>query len=372
MRSLTSKEVQAEMIKTLGFDMDLYNIESIEVIASALRRAAGLLCPCSKQTLIRAVISPLEHSYESMNEEQLTELKELVKHTLDKIITFGDILGDLEASDADGTSGYYRQLYAAAPSFFKRPSGSIILLGIGPDNISPFPLDIKNKIKPLRYLRILDQPPEGDDVDRKLREFGVIKLSEKTWLKKPKKLTALQLLQSIDKELDIAPLSGFIDNLEILDPDTSVNYYKGRWTGLKPIHTGRFIGRRPQAYGALVWCFVEVFCGRTVKFIDFPLEKIFGRTGYDQAWWLQMAIDHENDTPQYLEIRKNTNEHKVMAFFSPVPSWAERRLEAFGEKIEERNCLFSYKLPGKELEAELKFFEGYLWIKEKEQRSGEL
>jgi hypothetical protein len=365
MRALKAEEVQNEMIKTLGFDTDLHSVLSIEVIASALRRAAGLLCPCSKKILIRAVISPLKHSYESMSETQLTELRKLVEHTLDKIITFGDILGDLEASDADGTSGYYRQLYAAAPSFFRRPSGSIILLGIGPDYISPFPLDIKEKIKPIRYLRILDPRPEDGGIEGRLQEFGITKLSEKTWLKKPKKLTPVQLLQSIDEELEIAPLSGVIDELEILDPDTPVNYYNGRWTRLKPMHTGRFIGRRPQAYGASLWCFVEVFSGRTVKFIDFPLEKIFGRTGHDQAWWLQMAIDHENDTPQYLEIRKNTNEHKVMAFFSPIPSWAERRLEAFGEKIEERNCLFSYKLPEKELEAELKLFEDYLWIKEK-------
>ena len=54
MRLLTAEQVHAEMIRELGLDPDLLDLNSPEGLAGALRRAASYVCPCSEATLLRA------------------------------------------------------------------------------------------------------------------------------------------------------------------------------------------------------------------------------------------------------------------------------------------------------------------------------
>ena len=379
---LTAEQVKANTIKTLGFDPEYNKLTLQSVLAASLRRAAGLLCPCPRQDLIRSVIKPLEHADTTNTFSVYNEvidadgLKKLAEETLKDLITYGDVFEDLELPDASGLNRPLRQIYRTSPCFFKRPSGSILVIGIPPDGVSPLPEEIKKQIKPVRCLRILENKTEEENLTQKLENFWGLPLPEKQWLKKPpKNFIAHQLLDSVNEELDNLGPSGAVEGLSILDPTYPVSYYNGRWTTPKPKHSGRYIGKRPQRYGSSIFCFIEILKGQPVKLIDFPLNKIFGSVGYDQAWWVQMAIDYERGKPQFVEI-KNTPEgvgpanSKVIAFFSPIPSWAQRRLEVFGEKNDRKGCLFSYILPDEELDTELKFIKEFLWLEVKEKRPG--
>ena len=464
---LTAEEVKAETIKKLGFDPG-NDFKSKSVLAASLRRAAGLLCPCPRQDLIRSVIKPLEHiDIENVfseyidspevrrlldqlereknelkdcenqikelqkkieqnkisvnkwrkkkrwvpgriqNEEyrlklELPELmeayskrqrkidtletdisrkrqenragvsddqvklKKLAEDTLDDLITYGDVFEDLELADASGLNRPLRQIYRTSPCFLKRPNGSILIIGIPPDGVSPLSGVSNDQVKPVRCIRILENKTEEIDLIQKLKNFWGPELPEKQWLKKPpKKFTAQKLLDSINEVLDESVPSPGVEGLSILDPTLPVGYYNGRWTPPKPRHDGRYIGKRPKRYGGNIFCFVEIIKGKPFRLIDFPLNKIFGSTGCDQAWWIQMAIDHNKEEPQFV-----TTKGEVISFHSPIPSWAQRRLEVFGEQINSTGSLFSYILPAKELDTELKFIKEFLWLKVKLNRPG--
>ena len=53
-----------------------------------------------------------------------------------------------------------------------------------------------------------------------------------------------------------------------------------------------------------------------------------------------------------------------MQFFSPVPAWAQRRWDAVGEPIESSRCLFAYRLPGNEIDEEMRYARDMLWLEE--------
>ena len=70
--------------------------------------------------------------------------------------------------------------------------------------------------------------------------------------------------------LDSVRTSPEVPGLSLLDSVRPVKYYRGRWTGLKG-HSGRFVGRRSQKYGADLWCYVQINNGTPERLIDLPL-----------------------------------------------------------------------------------------------------
>jgi hypothetical protein len=76
-----------------------------------------------------------------------------------------------------------------------------------------------------------------------------------------------------------------------------------------------------------------------------------------------MAIDAEAGTPQTVRIRKG-QQTSVLSFFSPLPSWAERRVAVVASKTLGEGSLFSYELPMNNLEEEIAFLKMALWLAE--------
>ena len=75
-----------------------------------------------------------------------------------------------------------------------------------------------------------------------------------------------------------------------------VRYYKGRWR--EPIASdGIFVARRPQAYGAPVWCAVELADGVPQAVLDLPIDSSIA-PGWDDARKLQAALDAERGSPR--------------------------------------------------------------------------
>jgi hypothetical protein len=355
MKRLTAAEVHARKVLELGLDPAAVDLTSIEAMAGALRRAASYLCPCSGATLVRDVVRPLRGLVDNLD-----ATKDFVEETLEAIIAHGDILEQQDVTEDPG-SGLGRLLYAAPPSFVARGSGAVILLGIVPDKLSVLPDDIEARIEYVNHVRRLSPFP-GEDLPAELAQLGLIEVSYDGWLKTPPAVVPAQHVVNLDRMLDAAVPSRDIPGLVLLDPERPVRYYRGRWVEPRS-QTGRFVGRRTQAYGADLWCYVQLRDGHPERLIDLPLAGSRWR-GCDEAWRLQLAIDAQRKGPQRFRIRLSPRGMVVFELFSPVPMWARRRWDAVGEPVSSSGCLFAYRLTAAEADEEVRFAREALWLEE--------
>jgi len=355
MKRLNAIEVHARKVEELGLDPTAVDLTSIEAIACALRRVSSFLCPCAASTLVRGVIRPLQGLVNN-----LATLKDVVESTLEAMVAHGDFIEQFEVGGCT-EYGTRRLLYAAPPSFILRQSGLAILLGIASDQLSVLPDDLEARIEYITHIRRL-VPLSGQDLRAELSQLGLIELSYEKWLRQPPVESPGQHVSRFNQLLDVAPPSIEIPGLSLLDPTRPVRYYPGRWVELAN-HSGRYVGRRAQAYGADLWCYVEVERGTPIRFVDLPHKNSVWR-GCDEAWRLQAAIDHDHGTPQMFRLRSGPRGTRVIDLFSPVPMWARRRWDAVGEPVESSGCLFSYKFGVDEVLEEVDFLKDKLWFVE--------
>ena len=354
MRRLTAEEVHAQKIRELGLDPEVLDLTTPEGLAGALRRAASYLCPCSAATLVRAVVRPLRGLV-----PDLEKTKELVEETLEAIVAHGDVLEQPEVQD--GTPTARALLYAAPASFVVRQSGLVVLLGVAADQLSPLHSELGPRIQYLGYVRRLSPSSRTEDLRSELRQLGLFELTSDAWLKGPKPTAPSQAVAASDRALDVVPPSRDIPGLLLLDPTKPVRYYRGRWTEPRT-KTGRFVARRQQAYGADLWCYVQLTNGQPERMIDLPQRGSRWR-GCDEAWHLQMAIDAQRGSPQRFRATPS-GDAVVLEFFSPMPAWARRRWDAIGEPVPSAGSLFAYRIPTTEIEEERRFAREALWLEE--------
>lgn len=353
MKRLTVKEVHARKIEDLGLDPLVVDLTSIEAIACALRRVGSFLCPCTAATLVRSVVRPMRGLV-----DDLELVKGIVEETLEGMIAHGDILEhrDVEGDPGHGTTTL---LYAAPAGFVARKSGTVILLGIASDQISALPDDLEARIEYVNHLRRLSPTP-GEDLRADLAQLGLIELSYDNWLRAPSAETPAQHVSRLNRLLDAVQPSRDVPGLTLLDTERSVRYYRGRWVEPRS-QSGRFVARRSQAYGADLWCYVQLRKGNPELLIDLPLAGSRWR-GCDEAWRLQMAIDALKGEPQQCRVSPGPGGAQVLEFVSPVPMWARRRWDAVGEPASISGCLFAYRLDKAELREELRYARDELWL----------
>ncbi len=350
MRRLYANEVQRQSVAALGLDPAKYAITSIETIAAALRRAAGFLCPCAASSLVRSVEGPLRGLV-----QEAQAIKTLVEDTLEQLIAHGDLFEFRDLSNVNSTSVI---LYAAPCGFISRASGSIILTGISADQLSAFP-DLEARIEPngcVRVIRPLPQERLRDD----LLQLGLIEISYEKWSKAPSVCRASEHIAKVDQLLAARPSSGDIPNLLVLDWAAPVDFYRARWIGSSGA-SGRYVARRSQAYGAPLWCYVELANGQAKYLVDLPLRASQWRA-CDDAWHLQMAIDAHRGVPQEFRTRTTNPGTRDMLFYSPLPMWAQRRWAAVGQQIAPGGCLLAFRFPESEIDEECRFAVSSLWL----------
>ena len=359
MRRLTAMEVHAQKVAELGLDPSALDLSSIEAVAGALRRTASFLCPCAAATLVRGVVRPLRGLV-----EDLDTVKGLVQETLEAMIAHGDVLEHNELDEAQG-HGTGPLLYAAPVSFVSRQSGAAILLGVASDQLSALPEELEARIEYVSHVRRLSPLP-NEDLRSELVQHGLIELSYDRWLKAPPTEVPSQHVARLDRCLDAAMTSRDVPGLSLIDRERPVRYYRGRWVEPRS-QTGRFVGRRGQAYGADLWCYVQLRNGHPERLINLPITGSRWR-GCDEAWRLQMAIDAHRGEPQRFRILPGPGDTVAIEFFSPLPMWARRRLDAVGEPVPSSGCLFAYRLAAAEVEQELRFAHESLWLDELHQQ----
>lgn len=214
-----------------------------------------------------------------------------------------------------------------------------------------------------RFYRLIKYE-QGETLPQTLRELGLVELSERVWLRSPREETAQALLANFTARLMSQGPSGEIEELQLINPESPVSYYRGRWISARN-QTGMFVARRPHAYGAHIWGFVSLENGRPTRFLDFPFGGNVRWRGCDVAWYLQMAVDSCRGSSQQYR-RRDVKQGAVLDFFSPLPLWAERRLAIVGSFAERDKSLFSYFVPEEQLASEEQFIQERLWLAKKD------
>jgi len=354
MRQLTVQEVINLKIRDLGLDPTKYDLLSVEVLAAILRRNASYTCPTTPSQLISSAVNPLRGLG-----CDIEELREVVERTLQAMIAYGDLI---ESKEFAGLEENGRMLLYAAPSnFILRDNGNFMLSGIVSSNFSPLPPEIAQRIECIEHLRMI-RPSTDSDLKTHLLELGFSELTMKKWLRTPKQTNPTQLVAKINDFLIKSTSSPEIPGLEILDSTKPVTYYKGRW--VKPTNlTGEYVARRDQAWGSKLWSYVQINNGKAEHIIDFPVEYCEWNA-WDEAWYLQMAIDASYGNPQLFRIEQITDNKAEIKLFSPIPTWAQRRLDIMGEPKKLPGCLIGYIAEISDIAEITNFLKEYLWLSE--------
>jgi len=324
-------------------------------LAAVLRRQAGFQCPCSPALLASTLRQSLAHLTQSPSRDILDER---IEAALEMLCVVGDLL-ELENVTSMDSNVKGTWVFAAPPTFVIHPSKEkFFILGITHDDLSPLPDSLGRRLQYSGFVRFL-VPENGENLQETLLQLGLRELSWNAWHKLPKHKTAQDFLTQMQQKLDQQPACGAIPEIEILDPDLSTRSYKKRWTIPKK-HTGKYVARRPQEYGAALWGYTELADGAPVRFLDLPLKNVRFR-GCDTAWHLQLAIDHCRRSPQTYRCRRIGDE-MLLEFFMPLPMWAQRKLAVIGRQAEQPNCLFAYYVPVSEAVEEERFLQEQLWL----------
>lgn len=347
---LSPPDVAAEAVEALGLDPSL-DLMSPEGLAASIRRAASFSCPTTPGMLLRAVSDVLV-GLPGFDDEKRNQTVELIE----SLLAYGDLL---ELPDQEGRQ---RQLYLGPPAYVpRRGSSSCLLIGIRPEGAPLVSDELAGDIQYNGHARIL-RLTKDESVGEVLEEEGLSKLAAEHWLRSPRATTPQDLLAFYTDKLETHGLTGDVE-LRILDPDASVTYYRGRWRTPRGNDSGNFVARRPQAFGADLWCFAELVSGVVAKLVDLPQQEQLAPAS-DEAWRLQAAIDALTATPQRVRVaHADSAAARVLDFFSPVPSWIQRRLDVIGALRRGcRGALFSYELPESEVEEEIGFLQEQMWL----------
>lgn len=321
-------------------------------VAASLRRLAGFLCPCSPRTLVRT----MAEAHRGVHPDD-PEFPDRVEEVVEALVAVGDLLELSDVATLDETvKGTW--VFAAPPAFVPRPSGSALILGLSADEPTPLPADLRSRVIYKGVARWLEAAP-GEDLKATLRGLGLNEVAPDRWSRPPRPQPAAMLIAEMDNKLAAQGASGEVSDLRILDHSRVVRRYRDRWT-TGGAQNGRFVVRRPQAYGADLWGYAELCEGRPIRLIDFPLPGSRWR-GCDIAWRLQMAIDAQAGSAQTYRVQANGDTARV-EFFIPIPDWARRRLAMVGEEVEPSSSLLAFVVSARELPAEEAFLRNYLFL----------
>jgi hypothetical protein len=164
------------------------------LLAALLRRAAGILCPCSTPTLIASVMEGLQFLVDDPD-----SVEKRLADVAGKLIIAGDLL-ELNQVTTDDPTVKSTSVFAAPPSFVKRPGGSVFILGIAPDEVTPLPSVLAARVTHEGVVRLL-KPEPSEDLAGVLRDLGWLELSQSAWLKTPRAESAIHLRETMIAKL---------------------------------------------------------------------------------------------------------------------------------------------------------------------------
>ena len=343
---------------SLGLDGGEDNGEiSPALVGQALRRAASILAPCARYEIERSVRQTLQYLGPPGS-----ALDSMIEGVLESLFVYRDLLEMRNPGDDVWVSANVT-IRPAAPSFVKREDGSIVILGTAGDVITPIPEDLPATFVHRGALRLL-VPTSAEPIAPKLQEFGLVQLNEKVWLRLPKVEPAGNHIDGWRRRVQAVLPGSRPEGLLICKPARPGTIYRDRWKSPEVGDTGLFVARRYQRFGADLWCLIELQLDTSVRILDLYASGDTLRS-CDIAWQIQMAMDASTGQAQAFRCRPNAG-RATIDFFSPIPSWAERRLFLVGQYRAGAGCLFSYEMAATAVDAERRFLRESLWLSERD------
>jgi hypothetical protein len=319
-----------------------------EVVAASLRRAASVNCPTTPGGLTAAVAASLAPILQDGAVDA-----EVVPQVLERLVANGDLVESI-----DERGGIRRVvLYLGSPRFVVRANGDALLIGVRPDALPIVSEELLDDVDDHAYIRRLSSRP---DLPELLRAEGLVEVKQTRWLRPPDVVTGEELASIYEGRLDAAIPSGNIEGLRILDPSTPTTYYRGRWRQPGPEHSGNYVARRGQRFGAELWAFVALDSGRPLRLLDLP--AITTGRGCDEAWRLQAALDAANGRPQQIVVQGTGHGRVALGLHSPPPRWLQRRWELIGQPTKVPGALFAYDFAVGDVREEIQFASDRLWL----------
>lgn len=347
MRALARHEAVAATAVSLGSASS----DPQACIKPALRRAVYWLAPTSRADIVRFVTTPLE---------PLGIERAAIEAALEEMLTYGDAL-EMDKLATDPWDAPDVVIRPAPPSFVQRADGSIMLLGVAGDQPTPLTPDLAVRVDEQGPVRRL-VAPEDPALTSHLRLLGLVQISETTWLRAPPQETAAAHIERWTQRLAQVPReAATISDLEILDPARPVRFYSGRWRPPDARTGGIFLARRARRYGADLWSVAEFSQGQCRRLLDLRDDSDRQRS-CDLGWRFQAARDALDGHPQEVRVGRS-DDGAALDFFSPLPSFAERRLALVAKKNRKPGCLFSYAVPDQSVAAELQGLRDLLWMR---------
>lgn len=333
LRQLTREELLGAAAQQLGLDDGHADGLSTALVAAVLRRTAVSTCPCPRDAIVDIATASLQ----GLDDSEST--RDRVREVLDRLVVIGDLLELGNASSLPGVAAD-DWVYCAPPTFVVQ-DGSILILGIEAEDQAAMPPALRQSMRGRRELRFIPNWA-GDEVQQQLVEAGYLEVSGAAWMRLPSERTAMQFKDDAVRRLQDSGGRGELEGLTVIGLPRASNNFKARW-GSPGAQTGYFVGRRPQAFGAPIWVFVELDRGRPTRYIDLPWSAARFR-GCDLGWRIQSALDTLAGTPQSYRIASVSDDLDRYEFFSPLPLWIERRLRIHGEKVLVGCALIAYEL----------------------------
>jgi hypothetical protein len=325
------------------------DLQGDAVLAATLRRAASFSSPAGRSALVGEVVAAIGALLGDRD-----QLRDRVTGVLDRLLDHGDLL---ELAKAEAGQG--RRILLRPPAYVETAS-SYLLLGVRPEGAPIIDLlSDRGRIEEGVVRRI---DGKSETIREALEDAGLQALTAEAWAGAPSEVAPEDLLAEIRAALLAAGPVGKIEGLRVIDPESKLRFYKGRFREPIPRDSGMFVARRPQAFGPERWCIASISAGVLEKLIDFPIMGGLERPG-DEALRAQAAIDTVKGHPQHLGVRDREGGKTSLDFFAPLPSWATRRLDSLGGQVEQGpGALFSYRLGDGEAHAETRFLASYLWL----------
>lgn len=352
---LERDDVASRAVAILGLDPAADGLPSPEGLCASLRRAASFLCPASPRQIVDAVLDALTPLDLGIERDEVAE-------ALDRLIGAGDLL-ELRAS-GPGT----RLLFLGPPSYVEKQPGHYLLLGIRPNAdmlVDEGSLGAFVTYESHTRTVVLD---ESSAVET-LATAGLHRLAREQWANAPRQEAAAKVVEQASNRLRGARSPGQITGLTLIDSTTSVRYYNGRWRQPLPTDQGIFVGRRPQAYGAPIWCVVDLLEGVPQAVVDLPVDGSVA-PAWDDARRLQAALDAHRGSAQVFRTvpTGQPGDPWLFDFFGPLPSWTERYLDLVGLPVgKSRGALFTYRVPDGAQTNTRAFLSGALWMQPTEE-----
>ena len=350
---MTPEQAAALAVGALGLGNVSVDLSEPEALAESLRRAASFLCPAPRRRVVKAVCDALA-GLPGWDDQTKTSVEEM----LAALIGYGDLL-ELPLAAAGPAD---RQVFLGPPTFIQRASGACLVMGVRPDGAALVSGELASLIAYEGHVRLIRGSDPGVIVEQ-LCSSGLSELTADQWLQPPPASPPEQVAERYKRRLQAAGPAGEIAGFQIIDPSKPVTYYRGRWRGPVGSDNGYYVGRRQQAFGADLWCFAALSGGKPQRLIDLPLGMSVAPAA-DEAWRLQAALDAIAGRPQRYRIAAGSRpDMAVFDFLSPLPSWAQRRLDAIGTPLlRRRGTLFSYSVPEADAAEENQFLTAMLWM----------